>query len=294
MNIVKKCLFLLLWSPLAFAVSPYVSGDKLAAGDVATLAAQVETKLQAEGLKVIGKHFPKGLPQNAVVVATYKPVLDAIQKIGGSSIVNAGIRVSIKSDGTIAYMNPEYWQRAFFRQHYADALARDLNQQLSKALGTGKHFGGEVSAADLSNYRYMVGMERFDTDKTELQAYGSFEQALKVVQSNLAKGVSRTSKVYEVILQDKKVAVFGVAFNDTKTGEGWWVKRIGADNMAALPYEIYIVGNKVYALYGRYRIAVGWPALGMGSFMAISDAPDVILESLTEVAGGIYEKSSAF
>ena len=140
----------------------------------------------------------------------------------------------------------------------------------------------------------MVGMEKFESNKNELNSFGSFELALKAVQGNLAKGVNHTAKVYEVILPEKKVAVFGVAFNDTKTGEGWWVKRIGADNIAAVPYEMYIVGNKVYALYGRYRIAVGWPALGMGTFMAISDAPDIILEALTDVAGGAYEKSSAF
>lgn len=294
MNCIKKCLFFLFWSPLAFALSPYVSGDKLGPGEIASVVAQVESKLQAEGFKVIGKHFPKGLPQHAVVIVTHKPVLDAIQKLGGSSIVNAGIRVGVKSDGTVSYMSPEYWQRAFFRRQYSDELARDLQQKLGKALGAGKHFGGDEPAADLINYRYMVGMEKFDSDKNELNTFGSFEQALKAVQGNLAKGVNHTAKVYEVILPDKKVAVFGVAFNDTKTGEGWWVKRVGADNIAAVPYEMYIVGNKVYALYGRYRIAVGWPALGMGTFMAISDAPDIILEALTDVAGGVYEKSSAF
>ncbi|MCK7577059.1 MAG: hypothetical protein MZV65_15325 [Chromatiales bacterium] len=44
----------------------------------------------------------------------------------------------------------------------------------------------------------------------------------------------------------------------------------------ALPYEIYIVGSKVYALYGRYRIALAWPALGMGQFMGIVNAPEAI------------------
>ena len=294
MNYFIKIIFIALWSPLAFAIAPYIAGDKLAPGEVKTLAAQVESKLQAEGFKVVGKHFPRSLPQHAVVIVTHNPVLDAIQKLGGSSIVNAGIRVGVKSDGTVSYINPEYWQRAFFRQQYSDELAKELQQKLGKALGTGKHFGGDEPASDLVNYRYMVGMEKFESNKNELHAFGSFEQALKAVQGNLAKGVNHTAKVYEVIMQDKKLAVFGVAFNEAKTGEGWWVKRVGADNIAAVPYEMYIVGNKVYALYGRYRIAVGWPALGMGTFMGISDAPDIILESLTDVAGGVYEKSSAF
>jgi hypothetical protein len=53
-----------------------------------------------------------------------------------------------------------------------------------------------------------------------------------------------------------------------------------------LPYEIYVVNNKAEHLFARFRIALGWPAVGMGSFMRIVDAPNIILESLTEVAGG--------
>ena len=55
--------------------------------------------------------------------------------------------------------------------------------------------------------------------------------------------------------------------------------------MAALPYEIFIVGNKVYALYARYRIALAWPALGMGQFMGIINAPDAIHDTMSRLAG---------
>ena len=161
-------------------------------------------------------------------------------------------------------------------------------------IGGGKGFGGDVDAADLSNYRYMIGMERFDSDKGELKTYPSFDAAVKAVQNNLAKGVAHSGKVYEVIMADKKIAVFGVAMNDAKHGEGWWVKKIGSENIAALPWEIVIVNGKVSALYGRYRTALGWPTLGMGTFMGISDHPDTTAEMLTTVAGGNWEKSNVF
>ena len=93
---------------------------------------------------------------------------------------------------------------------------------------------------------------------------------MKTVQGNLAKGVAHTGKVYgSDRWQDKKLAVFGVAMNDAKHGEGWWVKKVGSDHIAALPWEIVIVNGKVSALYGRYRTALGWPTLGMGTFMSI-------------------------
>lgn len=287
---------LMLWAPVASALTPYILGDKVSGGDVSSVMAQVEKKLGAEGFTVIAKHSPKGVPQYGVIVTTEKGWLDAVHAMGGSTIACATIRVGVKSDGTVSYINPEYWGRAMFRKQYgsAESAVKAVEAKLGKALGAGKGFGGDEKADSLPTYRYMAGMERFDSDKSELKSYGSFEAAVKVVQDNLAKKVNSTSKVYEVIMADKKIAVFGVAMNDPKTGEGWWVKKIGADHIAAMPYEIYVVGNKVYALYGRFRLAMSWPNLGMGTFMGISDAPDEILETLTGVAGGVYEKSSAF
>ena len=55
---------------------------------------------------------------------------------------------------------------------------------------------------------------------------------------------------------------------------------------AGLPYEVFIVGNKVYSLYARYRIALAWPALGMGQFMGIINAPEAIRATMVRVAGG--------
>ena len=55
-------------------------------------------------------------------------------------------------------------------------------------------------------------------------------------------------------------------------------------NANGLPYELFIVDNKVYALYARYRIALAWPALGMGQFMGIINAPEAIRSTLARLA----------
>lgn len=289
-------LCLVVWSPFALALSPYIQANKAPGADLKAVMGAVEAKLQAEGFSVIGRHTPGGIPGHGVVVVTDKALLDVIHNMGGMAIIGAGIRVGVKSDGTVSYMNPEYWHRAYLRKDYskAEGAVKAVQEKLARALGGGKGFGGDVDASDLPSYRYMIGMERFDSDKGELKTHPSFEVALKTVQDNLAKGVAHTGKVYEVIMADKKIAVFGVAMNDAKQGEGWWAKKIGADNIAALPWEIVIVNGKVSALYGRYRTALAWPTLGMGAFMGISDHPDTTAEMLTSVAGGKWEKSSAF
>ena len=280
-------LALLLISPLVWAVSPYIYGDRVNGGDLNTVMTTVEAKLSRAGFQLVGRHTPPGLPGYGVVVVTDRDLLKAIQVLGGAAIVGAGIRVGVKSDGTVSYINPDYWYRAYFRKQFrlVERHVAAVRERLARALGRGEPFGGEVAAKDLPDYQYMFGMEGFESDKNFLMEHLEFEDAVKTIQENLARGVAQTAKVYEVILPEKKIAVFGVAMNDPKEGEGWWVKTIGADNIAALPYEIYVVNNRVNHLFARYRIALGWPAVGMGTFMRIVEAPGIIRDTLKTVAG---------
>lgn len=285
---------LLLWcallcaSQVCLALAPYLQGNRLPSADLPTLLTQVEKKLQVEGFTVIGRHLPKGLPRHASVVVTDPAMLEAIRTIGGSAVIGSGIRVGVQSDGSVSYMNPDYWYRAYLRAQFktAQTAVKSVQIRLAKALGEGSGFGGDVPEADLERYRYLFGMERFDSANSELSTHASFEDALKAVRDNLSRGVGATSRVYEVVIPQREMAVFGVAMNDPGDGEGWWVNKIGADHVAGLPYELFIVGNKVYAPYARFRIALAWPALGMGQFMGIINAPEAIRATLTRVAGG--------
>jgi hypothetical protein len=292
----KKILFgaaLALFSLLAHALQPYFYGDKVAGGDLKAAMAAAEQKLTAAGFAVIGRHTPPGIPGHGVVVVTEPGLTAALTQIGGSAIVGVPIRVGVKADGTVSYLNLEYWQRAFLRKDYAkaEAAVKAAAGKLAQALGAGKPFGGEVKAEDLPSYRYMAGMERFD-DKSELKTYASFDEAVKTIRDNLAKNVAKTAKVYEVVIPEKKLAVFGVATNDPEDGEGWWVNKIGPEHIAALPWEIFVVDNKAHALFARFRTALAWPDLGMFQFMKIGSHPDSNAAMMAKVAGGAYSAQS--
>ena len=280
------CLLFVLSAPACLALAPYVQGARLPAADLGAELGTVEKKLQAAGFTVIGRHMPKGVA-GATVIVTDAGILDAIGKVGGPAITAAALRVGVQADGTVSYMNPDYWYRAFVRGQFGQvqAAVQAAQARLVQALGEGKPFGGDVDADDLPSYRYMFGMERFDSDNSLLATHASFDAALASVRANLAKGTADTAKVYEVVMPERKLAVFGVAMNSADSGEGWWVNKIdGASHVAALPYELFIVDNKVYALYARYRIALSWPELGMGQFMGIMNAPNAIQDTMTRVA----------
>lgn len=276
---------LVAWSFAAQALSPYVDADKAAGGTLDAVAADVERKLADAGFRALGRYTPKGLPQHAILVVGDAGLQEAVVAIGGSAIVAAPLRIDVRADGTVRYENPEYWARAYLRGDYpkAEAAVTAASRKLAGALGGGKPAGGDVPAGELAGYRYMLGMERFG-DRSELAEHASFDEALATVRANLAKGVGDTAKVYEIVVPGKKLAVFGVAFNGAEYGEGWWVNKIGADNAAALPWELWIVDRKVHGLYGRYRTALGWPELGMGQFMTIMRHPDTTMQMLEGVA----------
>ena len=120
----------------------------------------------------------------------------------------------------------------------------------------------------------------------------ALKDALKAVRDNLAKGTGKTAKVYEIVLPNRKLAVFGVAMNDSGNSDGEWIKKIDMqDNIAGLPYEIYVTDKEVGSPHGRFRIALAFPDVGMGQFMRISSLPNAIIETMGAVAG-VEKKSS--
>jgi len=285
---------LLVFASSAWAIAPYVQGDSVAGGNVQAVATAVEGKLKSGGFKVVGKYFPKNLAGYGVVIATDEAMLDEVGSVGGHAVLGAAIRVGVKADGSVAYTNPDYWYRAYFRKSFdkKEEAVKALQGRLRNALGAGKGQGGDETAVNLSSYRYMIGMERLDSHKNKLAEYGSFAEALKTVRENLAKGVGKTARVYEIVLPDRKLAVFGVAMNDSGNSDGEWISKIDMqNNVAGLPYEIYVIDNEVGAPHGRFRIALAFPDVGMGQFMRISSLPNVIIETLSAVAGA--EKTSS-
>lgn len=275
---------LLSMSAAAWAISPYIQGDAVAGPNVQAIATAVEGKLRSGGFKVVGRYFPKGLAGHGVVVATDDAMLDEVGSVGGHAVLGAAIRVGLRADGSVAYTNPDYWYRAYFRKDFErkETAVKALQGRLQAALGAGKGTGGDEDAANLANYRYMIGMERLDSFKNKLASYDNFNEAVKAVRDNLAKGTGGAARIYEVVMPNRRLAVFGVAMQD----DGEWIRKIDMqEHVAALPYEIYIVDKDVNAPHGRFRIALAFPDVGMGQFMRISSLPNSILATMGAVAG---------
>jgi len=98
------------------------------------------------------------------------------------------------------------------------------------------------------------------------------------------------SKVYRVDIPGKQESVFGVGLkggDDSKAMDDQFIMNEidfrDVKSTAHLPYEVLVSGNKVYALYARYRIAINFPDLSMmgkNSFMNIMKSPEAIRKAL--------------
>jgi len=71
-----------------------------------------------------------------------------------------------------------------------------------------------------------------------------------------------------------------------ENGEAHFLPIIGENHVANMPYEIILQDTEATMLAGKYRIALFWPELTMGTFMKIMSTPGDIedtMEGLCEV-----------
>ncbi len=266
-------------------LKPYVLASS-GPGTIEKKTDEVKASLVQQGFQAVGEYTPyKG---THVIVVTS----DGLRKNAAKSefgAYGAIVRISLNEKGgdiEVSYTNPLYYSQAY---QMKDPLA-DVAASLEKALGKKTVFGSKkgLSAAKLRAYHYMVMMPYFD-DQVLLGTHSSQEEALKAVEANLAARKGGSSKVYRVDLSDKKESVFGVGITEGEGADKTIMPIIDISepkHTAHLPYELVVSNGKVYMLHGKFRIALDFPDLTMGTFMKISGAPSAIEEKLKLVAGG--------
>jgi len=276
-------------------MKPFVLAYKTK-GEVSAVANEVKQKLTTAGFQIAGEYSPY---KDVMVIAITNEALkkNAAQSDFGG--YGAAQRVSVTKNGgdiEVSYTNPTYMASAY---RMKGDLA-DVTKQLQTALGDQQEFGSEKGLNDrkLRKYHYMFGMEYFDDlDAHRLASHKSYDDAVKVVEANLAKGLGGVTKVYRIDIPGKQETVFGVGMKKPERGDKYmsddYIMSVidfkSPKATAHLPYEILVSGKDVYSLYARFRIAIDFPDLSMmgdNSFMNIVESPEAIKKALTRTAGG--------
>ncbi|MDD5471674.1 MAG: hypothetical protein PHP05_07145 [Sideroxydans sp.] len=260
-------------------LKPFVLAST-SAGTVAEKSAQVKGALSAAGFTLVGEYAP--FPTANIIIITNDALKQnaAASEHGGYGAVQ---RVSVTAAGKdvqVSYTNPVYMSYVYRMK----GDLSDVSAALEKALGRVEEFGAKgLTEKQARKYHYMFGMEYFD-EPSELAEYGSYDEAVKAVDAKLSANQNGVSKVYRVDVPGKQETVFGVALKsgDKYKDDTFIMSEIDFHDVkstAHLPYEVLVSGNKVYALYARFRIAINFPDLSMmgkNSFMNIMQTPEAI------------------
>lgn len=272
-------------------LSPYfeITGIK---GNATEIQVQLVEAISSNGFEVIGEYHPANNEKLTVICFTndeLKKLSLQFEDRGALASVMKVATIENNDTLTVSFLNPEYMFLAYWGQQLdgQEKMLKEMSDEVKNVFGSVgelKPFGGEIEAKDLPDYRYMMMMPFFD-DPEELNEFDSFEEGLEVIRKNLSDGKGNTVKVYEQLFEGEKIAVFGVGLWDTEEGEAHYLPIIGEDHIANLPYEIILQGKEATMLHGKYRIALYWPELKMGTFMKINSTPgdiEDVLEGLTK------------
>jgi hypothetical protein len=266
-------------------LKPFVLASK-GAGTVAEKAEQTKAALTGAGFTVVGNYSPYADAQILIVTSDELKKNAAASEHGGYGAIQRVAVTRVKDEVQVSYTNPVY-MAAVYR------MKNDLSgtsTALASALGRVEEFGAKgMTAAQARKYHYMVGMEYFD-EPSLLAEYPSYEEAVKAVDAKLASNKNGITKVYRVDIPGKKESVFGAAMKGSGDAKAMDDRFIMSEidfrdikSTAHLPYEVLVSGNRVYALYARFRIAIDFPDLSMmgsNSFMNIMDSPEAIRKAL--------------
>lgn len=274
----------------AQTLSPYVLVGE-SNMDLESAEQKVAAALQGKGFDVIGSYHVEGNQTLKVVVYTRQDLKDIVIQVKDRGALAAALKVGLKSDGpgtAISYLNPEYLFQAYLMDEYdkhasgLSKVTKDVKSALAPLGSENSVFGGEMTAEELREYHYKVFMPYF-TDPVELKEFSSFEEGVQMIEKNLKAKKGESLWVYSLKFPNEQIAVYGVGLMDQEEGEKNFLPIIGEDHLAAMPYEIILQGKEATMLHGRYRIALHWPDLTMGTFTKIMSTPGDVKKVMKEL-----------
>ncbi len=291
-NIIILVLLTFSFALISKVYQPYTIGiitDKT----IEEVKPMVKEKLSTNGFKILGSYSPAKDNNRFVIIVTDENLLNSVKAVGGLTGFASSFRIAFTRDDdskktTISYMTPDYWGLAYFRDDFEKVKPNyvKLNNSIKKVITgfgdfDGKEFGSEegVDADDLEDYQYMFGMPEFD-DTDELMEFENYKAAVDKIDGNFKKGIQNLELVYSIEIPEQNLKLYGIGLSG-ETGEEHFLPLIDISkpkHTAFLPYEILVKDNIVHMLHGKFRIALSFPDLSMGTFMEIMSTPGDIEE----------------
>ncbi len=274
-------------------LKPYILAG-IEKGEIENVEKTLTKKLIEENFVIAGKYSPMNDKNRLIICITHDLIKQTVKKIGGltafASVLRIGLYKNREGNIEISYTNPFYWGNAYFRKNYPvvsknyekiDTLIRASLRWLKNGKFTPYGSKKGLSVKKLRNYHYMFGMPYFD-DVVIIKKKTDYQTIIKKINKNLKREIGGIKKVYQIDYPAKHLTLFGIGLLGEK-GEKLFLPKIDIQNpkhITFLPYELLVMENKVVMLHGRYRIALSFPDLSMGTFMKIVSTPGYIANKM--------------
>lgn len=296
----KKITLLAIILCASFALSaqylkPYVVGFE-STESIKTVQTTLIEQLKTNGIDFVGQYQPANDRNRWLIVFSSDELESAVKKVGGLTGFASTLRIALTAENgktVVSYTLPEYWGNAYFRADYdkVASLYAALKSKLEtsmKACGSfsGKTYGSEkgLETKELRKYHYMISMPYFE-DVVVLGKFQNYSVAIATIEKNIKSGLAGVKLVSKVSIPGKELTQYTFALNGAN-GESKFLPIIdkgSPKHTAFLPYEVLVNGNTVVMLHGRFRIALSFPDLTMGTFTKIMSAPGDIEVALKQV-----------
>ena len=291
-NLIFSSITIILITFTAFGqeIAPYIKVGE-SSESMQQVTEKVTQALQNNSFSIIGNYNPSNKAGLKVLVFTRTDLKNTVVKVSDRGALAAAFKIGLVQENgkiTISYTNPDYILRAYLGDNYNTfsstfkKFSSDLKSSLSGIGVEFKPFGGGVKADKLKKYHYKIMMPYF-TDPITLNEFSSFEEGLKTIENNLKAKKGQTVEVYKIVYKNAKVAVFGIGLQNKEEGENHFLPIIGEAHIAAMPYEIILQNKTATMLHGKYRLALHWPELTMGTFMKIMSTPGDVEDAMESI-----------
>ncbi len=270
-------------------MKPYILAETVT-DSLDSRAEALQQTLTDAGFEVVGRYAPyEGAHVLVVTHDTLKSTAAQTDRGGYGAVQRVAMTAVGEGEVQVAYTNPEYVAHAY---RLADDLS-EVREALEQALGAEMAFGAQegLTPKELRKYHFKIFMPHFD-DPLDLAEYGSHAEAVKAVQQRLEATTSGVGLVYRVDIPGKDQTLFGVSFDPAAgapedTEERYQMETVTQGDLKPTPYwpyELLVDAGRVEALNMKFRMAVHFPNLGMGTFMNLMSSPGAVKDALTAVA----------
>ncbi|MBN1251924.1 MAG: hypothetical protein JXR51_16840 [Bacteroidales bacterium] len=287
--------FVLIINENAFADGGLVAFYKLGTkkGSLIEVRNNIVKSLIKENFKILGEYNPSKDSNLLVITFTRKDLLDITLKIKDKGLMASVMRIGLIANNNsvdISLLNPEYVFYSYLRDNtkkYEIELAQ-ISLDIKMALYTitpefTPFIISSLSDRELKEFRFLIRYPSFD-DHIIVGTFKSFKQGLKIIKDNLQARKGETIKVYELIYEKEKIALFGIGLLDKRKGEANFLDKLGNSHLAALPYELILVDTTASILHGKFRFPLYWSDLSMQEYRLIYKTPRDIEETMKVIS----------